>query len=432
MLKFYKLSKILFIVKKHRSDLENFLFLVVVNVLAAAVAWLTQIKIANSLGKEVFGQVSFGFALGTYGQVIIRFGLDRTLVRDLVHHPENFGHIVKASLYLRYLVTFIILSLFIFYANYTSIFQLSSGVVFIAISSSVLSLDLQAVYDAWQNMRRHATYFLIQKIIYLSLVWGCIIFYSDQLSPFFIGLSLFISVSFYLYLQHMWAMLRLQVQPSSIGGLGRDVISLAKKNYLVWLASIGSLITIMLNQPVLIRYKGFKELGGYAAAWQVMMVGNLFLNQISRIGRPAMARKCLPEISRNLRIAFILKYSMVMVGAVLPLACGMIFFSDYVFSSFFKHEYYSASNTLPLFGYYLILYALGIVSSQYILSVNLEKSYFLSVVVGAILSFLLCFLLIPKYGSFGAALSLLLAHGGSMLIYIAAMVSHLRSYKLCH
>lgn len=424
-------KKIKIFSSSHRHNLGNLFFLVVANFLAAALSWFTQVTLANTLGKEMFGQVAFGFLLGTYGQVIIRFGLDRTLVRDLLHHPERFGAIVSASLYLRYFLAILFLFFLLLYKLFIPFAVINWGVIFIAVAFAALSLDLQAVYDAWQKMRRHTSYFFLQKIIYLLLIWSVIILFPKRLSIACIGVSLLVSVTLYLFLQHQWAIRRLQVQFTGIRELFYDVILLARENFLVWLAALGGLIVVALNQPVLIHYAGFNELGGYAAAWQIMMVGNLFLEQIARIGRPAMARKCLSHISYKERVHFILKYFAVMLGVVLPLATGMIAFSTPIFNLVFKPEYASAASTLSIFGWYLLLYALGIVASQYILSVHLEKTYFLSVALGAVMSIFLCFILIPKYGSIGAALSLLLSHGTTMLIYTIAMVRHIRNHGKC-
>jgi len=57
----------------------------------------------------------------------------------------------------------------------------------------------------------------------------------------------------------------------------------------------------------------------------------------------------------------------------------------------------------------------------------MEKLYFTSVIAGGIISVLLCFLLIPRMGAIGAAISLLIAHSISMGLYWVAMVLHVRN-----
>jgi O-antigen/teichoic acid export membrane protein len=296
-------------------------------------------------------------------------------------------------------------------------------------ASSIQSLDLQPVYDALQKMQRHAMYFLIQKACYLLLVWNIILFFPNHLSVLWIGLSMMFATLLYLIMQHRWAIKHMASYKLKQHSLTSDICWLIKKNWLIWLSAFCGLAVVMFNQPVLKYYAGFSELGGYAAAWQVMMIGNLFINQVSRIGRPAMARYTRPEIRNDSLIRFLIKYSAAMTGVVLPLILIMICIPDYIFQVLFKPEYAAAAKILPIFGWYLLLFSLGLVASQYILSVGLEKTYFLSVVIGGVISICLCYLIIPEYKSIGAAWVLLLAHGSSMVVYGIAMVKHVRKHS---
>jgi O-antigen/teichoic acid export membrane protein len=75
---------------------------------------ITQVKIANVLGIENFGLIAYGMALATYGAMFVRFGLDKTLVRDLIHFPDRYTAIVKASLALRFtLLTLVITAILV-------------------------------------------------------------------------------------------------------------------------------------------------------------------------------------------------------------------------------------------------------------------------------------------------------------------------------
>ena len=84
-----------------QQNLQNLSALVVFNFLAAGLFFITQIKIANVIGKEKFGLLAYGIALGMYGQTIVCYGMNRTLVRDFIHYPNRFAELVMASLLLR-------------------------------------------------------------------------------------------------------------------------------------------------------------------------------------------------------------------------------------------------------------------------------------------------------------------------------------------
>ena len=225
----------------------------------------------------------------------------------------------------------------------------------------------------------------------------------------------------YLFLQHRWAMR--QLPPVPVGKkLFGEVFDLARRNLWVWLAALSGLFLVQFNQLILKRYMGYAELGSYAAGWQIVMIGMLFLEQVARIGRPATARHTRPEVPSEVRKRFLVKYSIVMLAAVLPIVLIMTCFPGLIYRYVYNPEYATGTNILPVFGIYLLVVSLGMVSSQYILAIKKEFMYLVSVVAGGMMSVFFCGYLIPNMGQGGAAWAVLLSHGTSILIYSAVMV----------
>ena len=177
------------------------------------------------------------------------------------------------------------------------------------------------------------------------------------------------------------------------------------------------------------RACGAAELGGYAASWQIVAAAILLLTQVGRVGNPATARATRPENNGYRQKSFLLKYSCVMAAAALPVVIPSILFPGWIMKSIFKPEYASSAAILRILGIYLMVFSLGLVASQYIVSARMEKTYFASVILGGCLSVILCFMLIPKLSGLGAALALLIAHGISIGLYWVAMIRHVASIK---
>ncbi len=417
-----RLWKVVISQKKH---VQNLSVLVFVNFLIAGLGFLTRVKIANTLGREGFGLFAYALALGCYGAVIVRFGLDRTFVRDLVHYPSCFAQLVAGSLVLRgFLLILITLALimwkFVFGNN-----ELSWGVIAVVFGTSLMALDLRAVYDSWHKMSRDAVYNLIQRCCYYALIWIVVLFVPDKLSIGLIGTGTIVSAALYLFMQQRWAFRRIEFYKAK-ESLAKAAIKLGFANLLVWAAAIGCLSFGVLNQLVLKYFRGNSELGGYAAAWQIVAIAMLLLNQVARIGKPAIARITREGTDRNTRRRFLVKYSAVMFAAASPIALGAMLWPDVILKILFRPEYASEAGTLRILGIYIMCFSLGLVASQYIVSARMEKTYFASVIVGGILSVLFCLFLIPKLGGIGAAISLLIAHGISMGLYWVAMINHIR------
>ncbi len=409
------------VVTSQKKHVQNLSVLIFVNFLIAGLGFLTRVKIANTLGREGFGLFAYALALGCYGAVVVRFGLDRTFVRDLVHYPSRFAQLVAGSLVLRgFLLILITLALIMWKLVFGSN-ELSWGVIAVVLGTSLMALDLRAVYDSWHKMSRDAVYNLIQRCCYYALIWIVVLLVPDKLSIGLIGAGTIVSAALYLFMQQRWAFRRIEFYKAK-ESLAKAAIKLGFANLLVWAAAIGCLSFGVLNQLVLKYFKGTAELGGYAAAWQIVAIAMLLLGQIARIGKPAIARITREGTDRNTRRRFLVKYSAVMFAAASPIAISSLFCPGLILRTLFCPEYASSAGTLRILGIYIMVLAVGMVAAQYVLAARMEKVYFASVIIGGCLSVVLCFTLIPRFSSLGAALSLLISHSAAMGLYVLAAI----------
>jgi O-antigen/teichoic acid export membrane protein len=164
-----------------------------------------------------------------------------------------------------------------------------------------------------------------------------------------------------------------------------------------------------LNQLVLKHYRGTSELGGYAAVWLMVSLAMMLLNQVARIGNPMTALVTRDGIQQKERNRFLLKYVCVMIFTASPVALAAVCFPKMIMKILFRPEYVSAASVLRIMGVYMYVYAVGLVASQFVVSIRLEKAYFASIFTGGIISIASCFLLIPSMGANGAGAALLVS-----------------------
>lgn len=411
------------LILSQRHNIKNLSGLVVFNFIAAGLFFITQIKIANVIGKEKFGLLAYGIALGMYGQTVVNYGMNRTLVRDLIHYPKRFAELVMASLLLRGVLLGLVVSLLLVWKLVWQPADVSWSIIAVIVAFSLKSLDLQPVYDAWHCMARHAVYNMIQRGLYFIMIWVVILAAPRHLTLVWISFALLITGILYLVLQQKWAFRRIDfgtIKPV----LTSVATDMSRSNCWIWLATIGGLSFGTLNQIILKHYFGSGELGFYAASWQIAAAAMLLLTQVSRVGNPAIARVTRPENNGCKRKRFLLKYSCVMAVTALPVVTPLVLFPGWIMNTIFKPEYTSSPDVLRVMGIYILVFSQGLVASQYVVSAKMEKIYFASVILGGCLSIALCLVLIPRMGSVGAALALLIAHGISMGIYWVAMIQH--------
>jgi PST family polysaccharide transporter len=414
------------LIGSRRQQLKKLFSLVLVSFVAAGLQFVTMVKIANIWGKAAFGDLAYTLVIGTYGAAIVQYGLNRTFVRDLIHFPSRFGELVAASLVLRGLILVLVfLGLVGWNIIVGSSYSLSWGMIAIVIAVCMTSLSLQAVYDVWDKMVRHAVYNLLRRSVYFVIVWTFILILPNKLSIALIGVEMLLSALISMCIEYYWAIPRIKFDKNM--NIRKTTADMAKNNAWVSLAAIGCLSFGGLNQLILKHISGSAELGGYSACWQIVLLATLLLTQISRIGKPAMARYTdhNSEISAH-RLQFFLRYSGITLAVAASIGLPSILFPRIIIGTLFRPEYISAAGTLRVLGVYIMIYSVGIVASQYVLSVRMEKTYFASVFVGGCLSIVFCFILIPKWSGLGAALSLLISHGAAMGLYMLAAVNHIR------
>ena len=76
-----------------------------------------------------------------------------------------------------------------------------------------------------------------------------------------------------------------------------------------------------------------------------------------------------------------------------------------------------------------MLFSIGIIASQYVISARLDRIYLASTLVGGAVGILTCFVLIPSMKEQGTVLALLISHGTSISIYIGATFINLRTLE---
>ena len=405
-------------IKRHVID--TLFSLVGINLFIAGLSFVTTIFIANALGKETFGDFSYAVAIGTYGLMFVQFGLEKSLVRFLVHYPTRFGELLKSSLLLR-LLLFILFTLILMLCHHRLGF--SWGIVIVIFATTFQAFQLAGVYDAWKKMKRHAVYVLIERCTYFGLIWCVILIPFLSLSIELIGTCMITAIIIGFYLQYRWALPRIDFK--SIQGMWSSTFFIMRSNIFIWFAVLSGLSIDYLTQIILKWYTGSAVLGEYSVAWKIMSLATLFLTQAGRIGAEAMAQHTRPDKTARERFRFLMKYIVLMaaLGFLIGLPC--LFFSPYILKVF-RPEYASAAEILRMFGLYPLLFGPYLAVLQYVISSGLQITYFTLITVTGLMSIGLNIWLIPQMQGKGAAISVIVSLAVALVLFASAIVLHLK------
>ncbi|NQU30817.1 MAG: oligosaccharide flippase family protein [Anaerolineae bacterium] len=410
-----------------RKLIDTLFSLVSINILLAGLSFITTWMIANVLGKERFGDLSYAIAIGGYCVTIAYCGLERTFTRDLVHFPKRFNEYVSASILLRgvmlVLGSSVILGVNAFAGAEN---RLGFAGVLIVLTLGTKALGIASIYDAWDKMKRHAIYYFIERCLYFALIWLTVfLFKKESISIPAIAIFMIASTALGLALEYRWAIPRLNIRLDCKSML--FAASMLKKNLWIWSAILATLSFGGLSKIALKHVSGSGELGEYAVAWQVVLLGSILIAQVGRIGTPRMARIVQPDISQVQRLRFLIKYTALLTLAGAIIGVPAICFPETILR-IFRPEYASAATSLRILGVYVIFVGIGQVTPQYLIAVHREIVYSVVIIFTGGLSVFLYAIWIPRWSAAGAALSVLLAHGTAIIIYLVAMTHHLLNH----
>jgi O-antigen/teichoic acid export membrane protein len=399
----------------NNTMVKNTMALFLVNGLVGGCAILTQIKIANTLGPVIFGVYSFALAIGAYGDVFVRYGREKSMIRDLVQRPGQFDQIVGGTFLLSTANAFIFCVALGYYLGYSSGLY-PSGMFLVVLGAILAAFDLQPVYDSWRRMGWHAIYRALQQSVFLGLVWIGIVWFPSIFALGYLGTMAIVSGVLVLWLQYREVRRRTGLVIFRRANIPvvliqyRENLVLAVSMFL--LLALGPAVRIFLE-----KYEGSHSVGIFSAAFQIVVIAKFALTQIARVGNPAMAKIVLPDVGAILRRRAVMKYLAVMVFTSIPFACPLIVVPEIIVRSAFSAEYSESASLLPYMGVYILLTSVVSVFAQYIMSARYDKCYFASVLVSGILAIVLCVWLIPACGLMGAVWALLIPKCVMLLLY---------------
>lgn len=400
--------------EQHKVAVHNVLGLTFFNALGGVLVLITQVKLANVMGAAIYGLYSYYLAIGEVGANYVRYGRQKTMTRDLIQFPQKEQFLIPNTFLLGCLNLLIyIIAILVFHNQLDT--DITWAYLLLVIAPCLVSLDFQPVYESHRLMSWHSVYYLIQKTIFLLSVWFVIAFVSG-ISLTAVGVILFCS----------WLLVLCMQYKEVIGGLNirifrsfslRNLLYLYRTNFLIALSCMfgiayGPVIRLILN-----NYAGAHAVGVFAASLQIYLMAHFVLQQIGRVGNPMMASVGRSDCTSSKRHSFVRRYLVVMIICTIPFAAVLFLFPDWITTTFFTPEYAELMKVLPILGCYLLVLSIGVVYTQFLISMRKDSIYFTIFILAAIITVPTGLFLIPRYGVVGATLTLCIPNGMAYLSY---------------
>ncbi|HHH55349.1 MAG TPA: hypothetical protein ENK91_16950, partial [Bacteroidetes bacterium] len=160
----------------------------VLNYMQATIAFVVSLVLAKKLGSEEFGYYAYGIVFFNVFSILISFGMDKTLVRDLVQTKrDREGYFLASSLF-KFLFGAVLGVLLLIWLLYFSDLDAKHRIIVITFSLGgwMLGLSPKAWYDLIGQIQRHAIITLLERIAFLFFVAAIIFFFESSNKLYYI------------------------------------------------------------------------------------------------------------------------------------------------------------------------------------------------------------------------------------------------------
>lgn len=362
--------------------------------------------LARYLGPVRLGIFSYAQSFVGIFSAFSNLGLDTIVVRELVKDRNKKDIILGTGFILKLsgtILVFLLIGLtlnFIQNDHYTNllIFIIASGLFFQALTivEAYFYAQVLSKFLVWSRLFALLISSCI-KIILLLLKASLIAFaFVSILDMAISGLGL---VYFYKKLNNQLSTWRFNFSLA---------IELLINSFPILLASFGYLLYTYMDRILLEKFVNSREVGYYSVAifivrsffWIPLIISNSLFPSIIQYKKK----------SKNLYQKRILLFYRLQLYISILFVLFIFFFGDSIVTILYGQSYFQSIPILKIYAFVAIIEALGQATGRWYLVENLQLQRSINYLIGGILNIFLDVLLIPKYGSIGAAIATFISY----------------------
>lgn len=387
-----------------RRITANFASLLTSQIISRILQLVIFVYIARILGKNDFGILSFGLAFALLIGVITDFGLSTLLVREITRNKKSASKYLSNALIIKIFLSIVSISLAFLILNIMGYSQEVKVVAYIMVGFALLQTFTElyfSIFRAFEQMHYDAFIKILRMLILIVAIFYLVInrygLLASSLAFFVTEIIVLIISSLITYIK--FAKISFEFDYTFSKGL-------LKSSSLFFLSMIFVTLYLYIDQVMISKMLGTIEVGVYSAAANVVIalifIPQMYVNSIY----PVLSRFYITS-KKMLNFAYERSFKYMFILG-LPAAAGIFMLSDKIILFLYGEEYLGSAIVLSILAGYSFLKFLNPVTGYTLISINKQRSRFLSQGMAALINIVLNFILIPLYGIAGAAFATLL------------------------
>lgn len=390
---------------KKNSVVKNYIYNLIYQILIMFLPIVTTPYLSRILGPEMIGIYSYTLSISAVFILFGSLGVSLYAQREIAYNQENKDRCTNIfwEIFILKLITMLISSLvfYIIFIKMSHTYSYYFTILFFEIIFSIF--DISWFFQGMEDFQKTVFRNIVVKLISVILIF-CFIKVKDDLIKYY----LIYVFSVFLNNLSLWFYLPKYLVKTKISKL--NFVRHLKSIFILFIPQIAIEVYTVLDRTML----GYlildkSEVGFYDQSQKVI---KLLLSLVTSLGVVMLSRVSSNYSSGNLKKVkeYIYKAFNLVFLLGIPMVFGIISVSKYFVPVFFGDGYSEVillmsvlSPIIPIIG------ISNVIGVQYSLSINRQKIYTTSVIIGAILNFFANLLLIPIYGALGACIGTVIA-----------------------
>lgn len=383
-------------------------------VLRMFVGLFVGVWVARYLGPERYGLFSYVQSFVGLFTVLSTLGLDSIVVRELVKDDSHKEALLSTTFVLKLCAAFLTVLLLGVAICFTSNDAFVNKMVFIVASAVFFqSFNVIDMFFQAKVLSRYVVYANTVSLCVSSLLKVVCIFYQAPLIAF-VWIVLFDSMVLALGLIYFYARftrwnIHFKVFDAAVAK------ALLQNAWPLILSGLVVSIYMKIDQVMIQEMLGSEAVGQYAAAVRISEAWYFIPMVIASSLFPAIVNA--KQVSEELYYTRLQRLYALLAWIAIVIALLITFLNDWVIHLLYGSQYNQSSSVLTIHIWAGVFVSLGVASSQWFISENLQTLAFWRTFYGMLCNIILNIILIPKYNIQGAAIATLLSYLVAGLIF---------------
>lgn len=369
-------------------------------------AFFIGIWIANYLGPNDYGVLSYSESFVYLFTAIAGLGLDQIVVKQLVRNSDKRDQIIGTALVLRFigfLVMIVIMGPIVYFQN-----ESPTTIYMILLLSMAVAFQSFKIIDFYFQSEVKSKYTAICNIVVIGLLAILkVYFILNDFSLLWFAFAIFLEW-FLLAIAYLLVYKGQNLSISHWRFSKNIALELFHKGKLLILGSVAAALYMKIDQVMIKEYMGEYEVGIYSVAVKLTSIWIFVTVAITQSVFPslvALRKKSRHEFINRLQKLYDLLIKIAVVASLLYTMVGEV-----VVETFFGNEYIESGPIVVLYIWSIVFVFLSNASWGFYLNEGLEKLASFRLVLGAIINVILNIVLIEKYGLIGAVFATLISY----------------------